>query len=143
MKDHLERYLKDGKDGHLFDTLHLGGRVDTTTLVIKTIGRKSGNPLLTPLIYVKYGEEYAIAASKGGADEHPAWYLNLTSRPELRFKVVDDIFEGTWRQVEGAERAEVYQALSAHYPPYVDYANKAKREIPVILLKPARKVDAL
>lgn len=140
MQDHLLRYLKDGENGHLFDTRHLGGRVDTTTLILKTVGRKSGKTVMTPLIYVKYGDEYAIAASKGGADEHPAWYLNLVERPEVILKIVNECYAASWREPVREERAIVWKKLVEHYRPYEEYKSKAKRNIPVILLKPEKTI---
>ena len=40
--EHLARDQRDGKEGHILDTSQFGGRVDTPTLLLKTVGRKSG-----------------------------------------------------------------------------------------------------
>ncbi len=140
MADHVRRLLLPGDDGHHYDTSHIGGRVDTTTLLLKTFGRRSGKVIYVPLIYVKYGEEYALAASKGGADEHPAWYLNLTAQPDITFKVAGKIHRGSWREISGEERAAVWKALSDHYDPYHAYEKATDRLIPVLMLKPIEEL---
>ena len=42
---------------------------------------------MLPLIYKKVGDGYVIIASKGGALNHPAWYLNLQGgMPNVKFR---------------------------------------------------------
>ena len=65
-QEHVERYqATDGEEGHEWQGTH--------TLLLTTTGRKSGQQRTTPLIYDPVGDAYAIVASKGGADEPPAW----------------------------------------------------------------------
>ena len=52
-------------------------------VILTTRGRKSGALRKAPLMRVTDGEKYAVVASKGGAPEHPVWYLNLLSDPEV------------------------------------------------------------
>src|SRR5436309_2223858 len=83
--EHMKRYIEtDGRDGHLWRGV--------TTLLLTTTGRKSGLPLTNPLIYGKEGERYLVVASKGGAPDHPAWYLNLSANPDVRVQVEADKF---------------------------------------------------
>ena len=142
---HLQAYLAtDGAEGHMLDFSPGGGRTETPTLILKTIGRRTGNPHLTPLIYGRHGREIVVIGSKGGAPEHPAWFLNLKAAPEVAFQVADKKYRGPWRVPEGAERAEVWNHMVELYPPYSDYqARAAGREIPVVLLDPREETDAL
>jgi deazaflavin-dependent oxidoreductase (nitroreductase family) len=141
---HLQSYLQtDGADGHFLDFSPGGGRKETPTLILKTVGRRTGEPHLTPLIYGRHGREIVVIGSKGGAPTHPAWYLNLTARPEVEFQVADQKYRGGWRVAEGAERDEVWDEMVELYPPYRDYQERAGRVIPVILLDPRERVDAL
>ena len=50
-------------------------------LILTTTGRRSGKPLMLPLIFGHFDGKYVIIASKGGAPEHPAWFLNLEANP--------------------------------------------------------------
>ena len=76
-----------------------------------------------------------VIGSKGGAPEHPAWYLNLIARPEVEFQIATQAFRGVWREAEGAERGGVWTYMADLYPPYADYqAGTGGREIPVVML---------
>lgn len=146
ISEHLRIYLEtDGEQGHVLDLTgkEPGAGPNTTTLLLQTIGRKSGRVLTVPLIYDKVGEEFVIIASKGGAEQHPAWYLNLVERPEVRFQVGRNKYQGTWRVIEGKERGPVWEQLAEFYPPYHAYQKRTDRIIPVIALKPVEKIDAL
>jgi deazaflavin-dependent oxidoreductase (nitroreductase family) len=51
-------------------------------LYLTTIGRKSGKLRTVPLVFVRDDGDYVVAASNGGSDWQPAWWLNLQSRPQ-------------------------------------------------------------
>jgi len=88
-----------------------------------------------PLIYGEADGNYVIVASKGGAPEHPGWYLNLTAKPEVEVQVLANRFRAKARTVTGEERARLWQKMAAIYPPYNAYQKKTDREIPVVVLE--------
>lgn len=136
ISEHLQRYLaSDGADGHLWDASAAGGHRETPTLLLTTTGRRSGKALTLPLIYGKSSSGYVIVASKGGAPEHPAWYLNLQAQPEVDVQVIAKKFRARSRTATGEERAQLWRQLVEIYPPYTDYQEKTDREIPVVVLE--------
>lgn len=136
--DHLQRYLEtDGADGHMWDSAPVGGPGPIPTLLLTTTGRRSGNPIVMPLIYGEAGGKYVVVASKGGAPTHPGWYLNLSAHRAVEVQILAKRFRATARTASGAERAELWQQMAAIYPPYDDYQAKTDREIPVVVLEPA------
>ena len=138
IRDHVRRYLEtDGRDGHMWDSKIAGGPGPIPTLLLTTTGRKSGQPLLLPLIYGKARNGYVIIASKGGAPAHPAWYLNLTDHPDVNVQVEAKKFRAKARIATGAERTELWDQMVKLFPPYADYQKRTKREIPVVVLDPA------
>jgi deazaflavin-dependent oxidoreductase (nitroreductase family) len=142
---HLEAYLKtDGAEGHLVDFSAAGGPVETPCLILKTTGRRSGEAKMLPLIYGEDAGHYVIIASKGGAPDHPAWYLNLDAHPEVEFQVIDKKYRGVAQTVrDDAERDLLYAMMAAIYPPYIDYQAKTERRIPVVTLEPRTPIDRL
>src|SRR5439155_17056429 len=52
-------------------------------ILLTTVGRKSGRPLVTPLNFSVDGDRVVAIASAGGAERHPAWYLNLVANPDV------------------------------------------------------------
>ena len=106
-------------------------------ILLTTIGAKTGKIRKTPLMRVEHSGEYAVVASLGGAPKHPAWYHNLKDQDVVEVKLGNDIFKARWRQLEGEERARVWQQMAAMYPPFTDYQTKTAREIPVVVLERA------
>ncbi len=143
-KTHLEMYLRtDGAEGHLVDFRPPGGYDDTPNLILKTIGKKSGEERMVPLIYGEDGKNFVIVASKGGAPKHPAWFLNLEANPTVEFQVVDKKYSGKAVVVEGEERTRLFDMMAKVYPPYIPYQEKTEREIPVVVLKVEKTIDHL
>jgi deazaflavin-dependent oxidoreductase (nitroreductase family) len=140
--EHREMYLRSGgAKGHIMDITAAGGRSFATHCMIKYIGRKSGKIFITPLCYADIGGEVVICASKGGADEHPAWYLNLTSMATVDFQIATQAFRGTWREPEGAERDKVWAFMAECFPFYDVYQASTPRQIPLVMLKAVEPID--
>jgi deazaflavin-dependent oxidoreductase (nitroreductase family) len=104
--------------------------------VVHTIGRKSGETRKIPLIYGRDGDDYVVVASKGGAPDHPGWYLNLLAHPEVTIQVRERIIPVTARTGTAADKKRVWPIMTAQWPAYDDYQAGSPREIPVVLLKP-------
>lgn len=136
VSEHREKYLRSGgAQGHIEDITPVGGRRFATHCMIKYTGRKSGKIFITPLCYADIGGEVVVCASKGGADNHPAWYLNLVEQPEVEFQIATQAFRGTWREPQGAEREKIWSFLVECHPFYADYQASTDRIIPLVLLK--------
>jgi F420H(2)-dependent quinone reductase len=115
----------------------VGGRVaGMPVLLLTTTGRKSGQLRTQPLAYTRAGEGYAVIASKGGAPQHPLWYLNLRANPLAEITVGRDTHKVRARDAEGEERERLWRRLADLYPGYDRYALKTSRQIPVVVLEP-------
>jgi len=126
---HVARYRESGGEhGHDWK--------GTTTLLLTTTGRRSGEPRTTPLIYQPYGDAYLIVASKGGAPEPPGWYLNLQQEPEVEIQVKDRTFRARARTANPDEKPDMWRTMTATWPDYDTYQTKTDREIPVVVLEP-------
>ena len=127
--EHVKRYEEtDGAEGYEWQ--------GTTTLILTTTGRKSGQQRRHPLIYQKHGQDYLVVASKGGADEPPAWYLNLVAHPDVQVQVKGDKFAARARTAAPDEKPGMWQEMVAVWPAFDDYQKKTSREIPVVVLEP-------
>jgi deazaflavin-dependent oxidoreductase (nitroreductase family) len=136
IKDHLSRYLAtNGEDGYLWDATLGGGTGLVPTLLLTTVGRKSGRVLTLPLIFGRSGADYVVVASKGGAPTHPAWYLNLQANPEVRVQVKAEKFTARAHTADAAERAALWPKMVEIYGPYAQYQTKTDRQIPVVVLQ--------
>ena len=112
------------------------GVPSVTTFILTTTGRKSGRSIDTPIFYFRDGEAFYVIGSKGGAPQHPLWFLNLQAKPDASIIVHRTKVPVRARVAEGAERARLWAFAAVAYPPYNDYQAKAgSREIPVIVLE--------
>ncbi len=129
-KEHVDRYrATDGKEGHDWEK-------GSSTLLLTTKGHKSGEPRTTPLIYAPYGDDaYTVVASKGGSDEPPAWYVNLSEEPEVEVQVWGDVFKSRARTATAEEKPEMWRTMVAEWPDYDAYQRNTDREIPVVVLE--------
>jgi deazaflavin-dependent oxidoreductase (nitroreductase family) len=141
-KGHLETYLSSGgAKGHILDLSSVGGHAVTTHCLIKVVGRNSGKVYVKPLIYGNTGGEIVIVASKGGADTHPEWYLNIRHSETIGVQIATQAFEATWREPETEERHQVWAYMTHLFPPYLGYQLSTERHIPLVMLKPVRSID--
>jgi deazaflavin-dependent oxidoreductase (nitroreductase family) len=93
------------------------------------------------LIYGNVGGELVVVASKGGADRHPEWYLNILESATVGVQVATQAFEAAWREPEGAERDAVWSYMVDLFPPYADYQASTSRRIPLVMLKTIRPIE--
>ena len=98
IQNHVRDYLEtNGETGHLWDSTSFGGSGPVATLLLVTVGRKSGRTQTLPIGYTKTEAGYVIVGSKGGSPAHPAWYLNLVANPEVSVQVGSDRFDARAR----------------------------------------------
>jgi deazaflavin-dependent oxidoreductase (nitroreductase family) len=127
-QEHIDRYVAtDGEEGHDWE--------GTQALILTTTGRRSGEQRRSPLIYGRHGDDYLVVASKGGAPEHPAWYLNLEANPEVEVQVKGDKFHALARAATPEEKAELWPIMTKEWPAYDGYQEKTERPIPVVVLE--------
>ena len=142
MSDYVQPDITLLGDEHVAKYRETGGEVGylwngATCLLLTTTGRRSGEPRTVPLIFAADGDHAVIVASKGGAPDHPAWYLNLDQEPSVEVQIRGERFAATARTVEGAERDRCWALATAVWPNYDEYVKRTTRRIPVVLLERA------
>lgn len=143
--DHLDLYLATGgAEGHIMSFGHVGVPGYLSSLLLATTGRRSRRRSIVPLIYGCWGGAWVVVGSKGGAETHPAWYLNLQAQEEVVFQVATQAFRARWRSPEGAEHDAVWAFMEALFPPYGDYRRAVTaRTIPLVMLTPFEPAPVL
>jgi len=115
----------------------IGGRFGRVPiLLLTTTGRKSGKKRTMPLVYLPDGDNMVVIASNGGADQHPAWWLNLRSNPKAEVQVGRDAKSVVAEKATGAERERLWREVVELYHGYDEYQRGTDREIPVVVLRP-------
>ena len=99
-------------------------------------GVKSGQARIVPLMYVPYKEGVIVVGSQGGAPESPIWVKSIQANPDITAQYMGKKMQLRARQVDDAEKAEVWPTCVKHYPPFEDYQARTDRNIPVFVCEP-------
>lgn len=120
-----------------------GGRLGNTLkgapiLLLDHVGRKSGQKRTAPVLYLGDGEDLVIVASRGGSDAMPAWWLNLQADPVTTVQVGNERRRVRAREASAQEKTALWPRLVEMYGDFEIYQRRTEREIPVVILSPAR-----
>ena len=107
-------------------------------LVLTTVGRKSGIQRRTPLAYIPDGSGgWLIIAAYAGAVNNPAWYHNLSARPDdVRIELGGRTYEVSATELHGPDRDAAWKRIVTASKRFAKYQDKTDRELPVIRLSP-------
>jgi F420H(2)-dependent quinone reductase len=105
-------------------------------LVVRTTGRRSGQPRDSPAFYITHRDGFAVCPSNAASPGTPAWWLNLQADPDAEVLV-----RGKWspvraRRASDQESAELWPRFVEVYRGFDHYKSIATRELPVVLLEP-------
>lgn len=105
---------------------------DAPMVLVHTVGAKSGEPRVNPLVYRPLDEDagggeggsrMAIFGSAAGADRHPAWFHNLKAHPDISIEVGAETREvrarspkATSERASGKRRRQQRPALPSTRP---------------------------
>jgi deazaflavin-dependent oxidoreductase (nitroreductase family) len=114
------------------------GRIGTgliiPTLLLETVGARSGQLRRNGVIYFHDGDRVILAASNAGRPTNPSWLHNTRANPDVklngqpyRAEVVED----------EAKRARLWNLGDNVFPPFASYRERAMRSgrtIPILQL---------
>ncbi|WP_148611343.1 nitroreductase family deazaflavin-dependent oxidoreductase [Nocardioides rubriscoriae] len=105
-------------------------------LALTVAGRKSGIPRTAPLLCVPHEGGWLVAGSYFGGPDMPLWVGNLRAATTARARFDGEEHEVTSREVEGEERAALWQVMLRTWPNFAKYEERTTRVIPVFYLQP-------
>lgn len=116
----------------------IGGRwtYGAPVMLLTAVGRKSGEPRTTPLLYLRDGSDIVTVASKAGVSHHPHWFRNLERHAECEVEIGRERIRVRARRASPEEKARLWPQLVAMYPDYAVYQQRTERDIPVVILSP-------
>jgi F420H(2)-dependent quinone reductase len=109
------------------------------SLLLHTVGAKTGTARTTSLTYARDGANYLVVASKGGDPKAPGWYHNLKADPNVEINVGPKRFGVTAKPVlpDDPDYARLWQIVNKNNSDrYTAYQKKTSRPIPVVVLTP-------
>jgi deazaflavin-dependent oxidoreductase (nitroreductase family) len=132
---------------HLHDLLYqktnglIGHRIPgmPNSLLLHTVGAKTGQPRINTLSYARDGKDYLVVASMGGAPRSPGWYHNLKAYPDVEINVGTTRLAVTARPIlpDDPDYARLWQLVNRNNANrYEAYQKKTSRPIPIVALTP-------
>ncbi|MFC4855000.1 nitroreductase family deazaflavin-dependent oxidoreductase [Actinophytocola glycyrrhizae] len=115
-----------------------GGFMGMDVLILNTVGRRSGQRRETPVAWFADGEDARLIVASGGGSRHPDWHANLMARPGSATIELPggEAVPVTPHRLDGADREQAWQRITAAQPRLAKYQDKSDRRYPVIRLIP-------
>lgn len=117
-----------------------GGRVEgygDGLVLLHSIGARSGEPRITPVLAILEGGSWLICASMRGAPTSPAWYSNLLAHPDASVETPRGSVDVVAIDLEDEDRDAAFARFLHRSPVFADYQrDAAPRVIPVVRLEP-------
>jgi deazaflavin-dependent oxidoreductase (nitroreductase family) len=118
-----------------------GGHVETagfgdSLVLLHTVGARSGEERVNPLMAIAEDDGWLVVASAGGAPRHPAWFHNLIANPAARVELGSgEIVDVVATSLDGSDYDAAWAAFTARSRAFESYRQRAgDREIPVVRL---------
>jgi deazaflavin-dependent oxidoreductase (nitroreductase family) len=142
----LQRIRNDGENDVEAYLANPAGRAEgkgpsgLPTLLLTTVGRKSGVERTVALVFLRDGERLVIVASLAGYDQNPAWYGNLQANPRCSVQLDDRKAAATARDATADERRALWPRLVALLPLWDLFQKQTDRAFPIVILTPSSAV---
>ena len=106
-------------------------------MVLETVGRKSGKPRATPILYLRDGDRLVVQPANAGNDTVPAWWLNLRDAGEGVAVIAGERHSVRPRLATAEEHERLWPAYLRMYPAAGEYLEFTERDLRLIVLEPA------
>jgi deazaflavin-dependent oxidoreductase (nitroreductase family) len=135
MSDWNDKIIKEFRDNNGV----VGGPfTGAKLLLLTTVGAKSGEKRVSPMMYFPDGDTRIVVASKGGAPTHPGWYHNLMAQPAVHVEAAVDggieEYDAIASPMPEGKRAPKYKEIGTSHPGFAEYQTKTDRKIPLVVL---------
>lgn len=118
----------EGRVGGMFEGAPL--------LLLHHVGARTGTERVSPLMYQAVNGDFAVFASKAGADTNPDWFHNLLANPQTKVEVGVDTTIVRARLAEGEEHDRIWEQQKSAWPQFAEYERTTNRDvIPVVMLE--------
>ena len=104
-------------------------------LLLHHKGARSGTERVSPVMYERLDNGFAVFASKSGADTNPDWFHNVKAYPETKVEIGTETIPVTARVAGSAEREPIWAGWKQANPNFAEYELKTARQIPVVILE--------
>jgi deazaflavin-dependent oxidoreductase (nitroreductase family) len=115
-----------------------GGRVQnfgSSLVLLHTVGAKSGEARVSPVLAIADGDAWLVIASAGGRPQHPAWFFNLEAQPDVAIETPTGMVDVHATALAGADYEEAWARFVAKSAAFEQYAQRTEgRTMPIVRL---------
>ena len=98
------------------------------TILLTTVGRRSGEERTTPLVYVEDGSDYIVCNARPAGERRNPWVYNLRAAASGRIQHRGRTIEVTAEELNGTELEQWWPKIVDVWPAFADhYANTGER----------------
>ncbi len=115
----IDPKIRDLRDGKVMAAVY-----GLPILTLHTTGAKSGQPRLSPLVYVRDGGDVMLIGTNFGQAKHPGWTANLLAHPKARVQIGSETLEVSAEPVDADTWQRVFPSFVAVYPGYANYMER-------------------
>lgn len=112
-----------------------GHRATVTQLAFPTLLLRLPGHRDVPLLFVRDGDDYIVAATNWGRPEHPAWSTRLLRDPAAEVLVGRADRAVHAEHLDAVARAAVWPALVEMWPAFEIYVRRSRRDVRVFRLR--------
>lgn len=113
------------------------GPIGAPTMLLTTIGAKSGLARTSPLLYSRDGDSIIVVGSNFGQSHHPAWTSNLIAHPDDVVVTIGGVEVPSRAELLTGDEAEAgYARMVDATRTYTEYRSRTDRAIRVFRLTP-------
>lgn len=116
-----------------------GGNPYQPSLLLTTVGKRSGRLRPKVLPYYADGDRYLVVGSNGGGPTDPDWVWNIRANEAAWVRVHRRDVAVRAHVAQGAERDELFAKITAVRDSLARYQERASsfgREVPIVVLEP-------
>ncbi|WP_066586176.1 nitroreductase/quinone reductase family protein [Cellulomonas timonensis] len=106
------------------------------TMVLHTVGRRTGRPHDVIVGYAQEGPDVVTVAMNGWGEGHPAWWLNLQAHPETTVDLPEGPRAVRARAARSEERDRLWRTWTRFDPKFDAYASHRRTETVLVVLEP-------
>ena len=115
----IDPKIRDLRDGKVMAAVY-----GLPILTLHTTGAKSGQPRLSPLVYVRDAGDVMLIGTNFGQAKHPGWTANLLAHPAASVQIGPETLAVSAELVDDDTWARVFPAFVAVYPGYANYMQR-------------------
>jgi deazaflavin-dependent oxidoreductase (nitroreductase family) len=115
------------------------GRPYQPSLLLTTIGRRTGLLRSSVLPYYRVGGDLVVCGTRGGGPYDPLWAGNIRADAHCWLRLGRRLVPATARIATGDERAALFEAVAVQHGGLRRYQDRAAtygREVPLVILSP-------